>query len=151
MKPKSMQEKTDKCIQFFKELVAKLGDNYEVVGSCNHDISRYLCPVGTIDKVTYTSKPELSFRISDHWNWFSNVKKCPYPNYIQCYTHDLPGAHHRQAEGLASTPIKAVCVGIFIDGRYHIIFGETYNRLNRRWCWIESDVDAIVNLIEEVK
>ena len=64
------------CENFFSELTRILDGKYEVVGSCNQDISRYLIPAGTKEQITYYGKPELSFRISDHWSWDSNVKKC---------------------------------------------------------------------------
>ena len=97
----TINEKNTKCKIFFELLTNALKDRYEVLGSCNNDISAYLCPVGTSSEVTYYSKPERSFRISDHWNWYANTNKCPDSKYIQCYCRELPWARKRPAEGKA--------------------------------------------------
>ena len=141
----TIKEKNDKCKSFFDTLVSALSDTYEVLESCNKDISAYLCPVGTTKEVTYHSKPEYSLRISDHWNWYANIKKCSDPKYIQCYCVDLPWAHKRPLEGTAGTPIKASSVCIFVDGKYRVIYGESYNRKTKTWSWIENDVNEILS------
>ena len=84
------------CMAFFEELSNEL-PNYTVVGSCNKDSSLYLVPNGTEDEITYYSKPAKSFRISDHWNWYANTKKCDNERYIQCLCVDLPYAKRREA------------------------------------------------------
>ena len=78
------QEKEQKCKDFFEELSEKLKDTHIVMKSCNKDNSVYLVPKGTEKEVTYYGKPVYSFRISDHWNWKSNLKKNPNPGYVQC-------------------------------------------------------------------
>lgn len=139
----TLTEKKEKCTQFFNELVLKL-NNYEVVESCNHDFSRYLVPVGTADQISYESKPDKSFRISDHWNWYANLKKCPNPHYIQCYSVDLPWAKKRLAEGKASNPVFGVQVAMIgDDGKYHVVYGEKFNRKTKTWEWIETSVDSV--------
>ena len=140
----TIEEKNDKCKIFFDELCNMLGEGYELLGSCNKDISAYLCPVGTTEKVTYKSKPELSFRISDHWNWYSNTKKCSDPKYIQCFSKDLPWVRKRLAEGKASKPIMASCVCLFRDGIYHVVYGECFNRKTKTWSWIENSPEKVI-------
>lgn len=88
----TIDEKKAKCTEFFEKLSEALKEDYVVMGSCNQDFSRYLVPVGTESQVSYMEKPENSFRISDHWNWFANVNKCPDEHYIQCLSVDLPWA-----------------------------------------------------------
>lgn len=140
----TMNEKMSKCKVFFETLVNMLSDRYEIHESCNQDVSAYLCPVGTTSEVTYHSKPEGSFRISDHWNWYANINKCPDPKYIQCYCVDLPWAHKRPEEGKAGKSIKASCVCIFQDGKYHVVYGECYNRKTRTWSWIDNIPEKIL-------
>lgn len=66
----TINEKNYNCEKFFEALCDMLSDRYEMLKSCNRDMSAYLCPIGTTSEVTYYSKPEGSFRISDHWNWY---------------------------------------------------------------------------------
>lgn len=135
------EEKIISCQKYFKELSEVLKESYTVMNSCNKDTSAYLVPNGKESEVTYSSKPELSFRISDHWNWYSNLIKCPDPNYIQCYNKDLPFARKRLEEGKASKPIYGVCVALFRNGQYEVIHGEKFDRKTKEWQWI----DGIIN------
>lgn len=83
-------ELKQKCVDWFYQLVMIIGDDYKVVGSCNQDISLYLIPNGTEDEISYYGKPENSFRVSDHWNWYSNIKKkCDKVTEIQCHNISL--------------------------------------------------------------
>ena len=132
-------EKQAKCVAFYEALTNELKDTYEVIPSCNNDISSYLCPNGTTGEISYSGKPEMSFRISDHWNWYSNVRKCRDESYVQCFCPDLPHARDRIAPGKASTPIRAVCVCLFRNGEYHVVYGETFNPEDHSWGWVESD------------
>lgn len=127
-------EQGQKCREFFLKLISALVETHELLPSCNNDASLYLCPKGTCDEVTYYGKPEGSFRVSDHWNWYSSTKRCNDPKYIQCLNRDLPKAHKREKEGLATKPIMADCVAIFKDGKYHTVYGEFYDPQNRKWC-----------------
>ena len=43
--------KIDLCNQFIDKLAELLGDKYEMVASCNRDLSRYLIPAGTKDQI----------------------------------------------------------------------------------------------------
>ena len=139
------KEKYLKCKDFFDGLSMILYNDYEILSSCNQDLSAYLCPIGTCGEVSYYGKPENSFRISDHWNWYSNTKKCENYNYIQCYSRQLPYAKKRIGKGKASDAIKATSVGIFQNGIYHVIYGETYDRKTRKWSWIESNPNEVLS------
>lgn len=132
------------CLNFWENLIAELGEAYSPMASCNKDISAYLVPNGTEGEVTYQSKPENSFRISDYWNWYANTKKCPDPNYVQCCNKSLPYPHSRPAEGLPSKPIKAICVACFHNGHYQTIYGEYYDQKTRKWGWREIAASEFV-------
>lgn len=134
------------CESFYNELRNKIV-GYEELESCNKDCSRYLCPKGTSNLLTYESKPERSFRISDHWNWFANVRKCPDEHYVQCYTRDLPFPKRRFGKGKSSRPISAACVCLFEDGIYRVIFGECFNRKTKKWSWVDNTVDAVLSMM----
>lgn len=131
-------EKIQKCQKFFAELAELLKDSYEQMSSCNDDISSYLVPFGTKVEVTYHSKPERSFRISDHWNWYANTKKCSDPFYVQCYSVDMPWARQRQNIGKPSLPRNGVQVAVIINGKYHCVYGEKFDRRTKKWYWIDS-------------
>ena len=124
------------CNKFFDNLAETLKETHEVVESCNADCTRYLIPKGSIDKLTYYSKPANSYRVSDHWNWYANINKCINENYIQCLCSDLPRAKKRSAEGKPSSPIYGCLVAaIGSDGKYHHVFGEKFDRHSRTWSW----------------
>ena len=132
--------KRELCTKFFEELSNELRNTYIVVQSCNKDFSKYLVPIGTEDQITYESKPSRSFRISDHWNWYANTKKCSNPNYVQCLSVDLPWAKRRPEEGKASVPVKAIQVSVIgEDNKYHVVFGERFDRKTKQWSWVASD------------
>lgn len=138
-------EKRIACFEFFDKLSALLHDSYEVVGSCNIDNSQYLVPNGTADEITYNSKPAASFRVSDHWNWYSNLKKCPNERYIQCLSVDAPWAKKRKAKGMASEPIYCSQVSfIGHDGKYHVVYGEKFDRKTKTWSWIETIPEEVI-------
>lgn len=138
------KSKMDQCDEFINKLASILGDNYEMVASCNKDLSRYLVPKGTKDQITYYGKPEMSFRVSDHWNWYSSTEKCTNERYVQCFSMDLPNPRPRPAPGVGTNAISAYQVAIQVDGRYHHVFGDKYNRRIRRWEWEENDPEKIL-------
>ena len=141
-------EKINACNNFFMKLMTRLEDGYEIVESCNQDISKYLIPIGTIDELTYNSKPNNSFRISDHWNWYANILKNPNERYVQCLSNDFPWPKKRKAPGKPSDPIFAIAVCVIgEDGKYHHVFGEKFDRKNKKWSWIESDVDDVLKIV----
>lgn len=132
-------DKMLKCQSFFDSLAYILSPEYEVVASCNADESRYLVPKGTADQITYHSKPAKSFRVSGHWNWYSNLKKNPDPNYVQCFSVDAPGARRRESS-YATKPRNAVQVCVIgEDGKYHCVFGEVFDRRTKTWSFIAPE------------
>lgn len=142
------ERKVSMCEEFYSKLCDLLKESHVNLGSCNKDISRYLVPIGTEDKVTYYGKPEKSFRISDHWSWYANVNKCINEKYIQCLNVDLPWAKPRVAEGKPSAPINAVQVAVVAsDGKYHAVFGEVFDRETRTWDFITPDPEDVIGLI----
>lgn len=138
--------KKERCNTFFDELAKYLEGSYVVVGSCNQDFSRYLVPVGREHEITYHSKPAGSFRISDHWNWYANVKKCRDPHYIQCQSLDAPPTKARKANGYASEPRHTIQVCYFDeDNKYHCVFGEVWDGHTHSYHWKDGDVFDAVN------
>ena len=134
----SNQEKIEACKKFMAELETLLQSSHYVVGSCNKDISSYLIPNGSIEKLSYYGKPEKSFRFSDHWNWYSNLKKCSDPKMIQCHNIDLPWPFRRIRKGGASKPREHICVAYYgKDKKYHTVYGEKKDE--HGLCWIETD------------
>lgn len=133
------------CMLFFNELAALLNDSYTVVGSCNQDRSAYLVPKGSENDISYHGKPAFSFRISDHWNWKSNLKKNKNERYIQCFTRDLPRSKPRNGEGKSSNPIWANSVCYFDDdNEYHVLYGEKFDRKTKKWTWVEGNARDLV-------
>ena len=133
-----------KCAEFFDGL-CKMLSNYEVVGSCNADSSVYLIPKGTVDELSYYGKPVLSFRISDHWNWYSNIRKCSDPKMIQCFSVDMPWARKRNYADGPSKPVYGCQVAIYgSDHRYHHVYGERFDRKSGKWYWETTTVDDVV-------
>ena len=141
------KSKMDMCNDFINALAELLGNRYEMIGSCNKDASRYLVPSGTADQITYRGKPVNSFRVSDHWSWYSSLKKCPERSYIQCYSADAPVPKPRPygKQDNATKPVmgKQVCIQL-ADGKYHHVFGDKYDRSTHRWTWVENDPREVV-------
>lgn len=92
-----------------------------------------------------------SFRISNHWNWRQNfdVDKCSLPNYIQCFCADMPVSKaNSHQKGKKTEPIFAISVAYFGDDqKYHVLFGEKYNRKEHKWEWVESSIDDVVRSV----
>lgn len=148
----TIDEKKAKCTEFFEKLSEALKEDYVVMGSCNQDFSRYLVPIGTESQVSYMGKPENSFRISDHWNWFANVNKCPDEHYIQCLSVDLPWTRKRFAPGKPSRPVSGTQVAVFgADRKYHAVYGERYSRKTKTWDWVESTVEEVIAIVKGEK
>lgn len=132
-------EDLEACEEFMKEMQRILDGKYEILGSCNKDISKYLIPIGTKSQVTYYGKPEKSFRISDHWNWYSNTKKCRDFSYVQCESVDMPKARERK-DGYATKPRKGLQVAIQgTDGKYHHVFGYKWNPEQEEFEWVSNN------------
>lgn len=141
-------QKTHEYKEFFMVLSSILEKTHMVVSSCNRDLSQYLIPKGTLSQLTYHSKPDLSFRISDHWNWYAALYKCEDEHYIQCYTQDMPWTRRREREGMASKPVlgTSVCV-MGGDGKYHVVYGEVFDRKSKKWGWLETDPADVAEMI----
>lgn len=142
-------EKMAKCTEFFNSLVSLLSETYTEMGSCNKDFSRYLVPKGTEHLVTYYGKPSQSFRISDHWNWYSSINKCCQPKMIQCFSHDMPWPRMRNKFSEEATkPRFGIQVSFYgKDGLYHCVYGERYDRKTKEWSWIETNPEDCLSLI----
>lgn len=146
----TIDEKKEKCTAFFSKLHDLLSETHELVQSCNQDFSAYLIPNGTVAELTYYGKPDNSFRISDHWNWYSSKKKCDKLDEIQCYTPDMPWTRKRSTENPegATKPIFGVQVGFYgMDHVYHCVYGERFNRNTKKWEWYDGDPKEAVKLI----
>ena len=124
------------CYDFIRSIQKALGDDYILRPSCNQDVSLYLIPKDSIDQLSYVGKPEKSYRMSNHWNWYSNLKKCPDESMVQCFSPDLPAPKQRKAPGKASDPIDAVCVCEYLNGEYHVIFGQKYDHETKQFVWV---------------
>jgi len=148
-----MEEKFKECRIYFDTLAALLKPlGYEVVASCNADLSAYLVPAGTKDQITYYGKPELSFRVSDHWNWYSNLKKCSDPNEVQCWSEDVASPRKRDIKepNKATKPRHACQVAFYgQDHRYHCIFGEKFVWPGNHYIWYKEPVMGIVEMIKD--
>lgn len=133
-------EKLILCGNFISSLAYMLYPCYELLPSCNHDISRYLIPEGTRSEVTYYGKPDKSFRFSDHWNWYTSSKKCDDETIIQCKSIDMPWTRRRAEPGKATKPIYGIQVAMYdaTRGCYHHIYGEKFDRKTKTWTWDDS-------------
>ena len=144
-------EKKRLCLDYMNLLAKEFSNQYELVGSCNKDVSVYLIPNGTINELSYYGKPKLSFRVSDHWNWFSNVKKCKDRYHVQCQSVDMPRPRCRlHDDDSATKPRFGWQVAIYgNDGLYHHVFGERFDRKNHEWVWEQKDLADILKMIRE--
>lgn len=143
---KEREEQFQKCINFFNTLAGLMGGDSVI--HIGHTLDSFiLCKKGEEDRVTYTGKPEMSLRCARRWNWYANIKKCPDPKYVQCYTRDLLRPRKRKGEGLPSDPIYANSVCLFVNNEYHVIYGEWYD--DKQFHWLEANpvyvYHAIVN------
>jgi hypothetical protein len=136
--------KMNDCDAFIDGLAELLRGKYEMTPSCNRDLSRYLIPKGTKDQISYYGKPEMSFRASDHWNWYTSLAKCSNERMIQCYSMNLPGPRPRINPGEATKGVHAYQVAIYQNGRYYAVYGDVYDRKERRWGWIENTPESVI-------
>lgn len=141
--------KFDSCKIFFDRLAELLQGKYEIVGSCNKDRSAYLIPVGTNNQISYYGKPDVSFRISDHWTWYSNLKKCEKPDEVQCYSDGTPPPmpRNRRNPQMAVEPHKACQVALYSqkDRMYHVVCGEIWNPEKEQYGWIFISPETVVD------
>lgn len=156
-------EQAESCIKFFKELYELLNEDYEVIG-CGRNPwdyfvqctdkgifrlnDHYLIPNGTKNQITYYGKPYWSFRISDHWNWYEDTRKCKNKNYIQCFNVDLPRVRKRfVGDEFRSCGCSAIQVAIFgnhDDEAYHCVYGAYRNKENHEWMWMEKTPQEVI-------
>lgn len=128
----------ERCRSFFDKLAEILKEKYIVVASCNKDLSAYLVPIGTEDQITYTSKPAFSFRVSDHWNWFSNKIKCDDLSIIQCYSDGVEYPIPRNpAYPEKATHPRHACQVAWCDqyGVYHPVYGDFWMNSKKKYSW----------------
>lgn len=111
----TFKEKKAMCEAFVEQLKAELGDGYAWIwqGKTGNSRTCYIFQRGTLDQITYHSKPVYSFRYSDNWSWYESEKKCPDLDYIQCYNADLPRPKMREAEGAPSKRVLGIQVAIW--------------------------------------
>lgn len=150
----SKQDKIEKCRKFFDELADILQDSHIVYGSCNRDLSAYLVPKGTENQVTYYSKPVGSFRVSDHWNWFSSKKNCKDLNVVQCRSLDMPWCRKRDSKNpeMAVKPRIGCQVGYFDqDNCYHCVYGECFDRKTKTWSWMDNSATTVAKNLKGAK
>lgn len=141
----TFKEKKAVCEEFVRNLKEALGDEYEWEwqGKGNSRTA-YIFPAGTLDQITYHSKPRYSFRYSDNWSWYADESKCPDTDYIQCYNADLPRPKERQAPGESSKRILGIQVAMQgADGKYHAVFGEVYDRKTKTWSWKDATPEDV--------
>ena len=132
-----------RCREFMEGLRELLKDTYEFGESPFAATSCYLVPNGTADQNTYYSKPQKSFRCSDHWSWYANLKKCSEPRYVQCYNADALWPNRREGSG-ATKPIYICCVGYFTGTAFHCVFGEKFDRKTKTYSWVETTPQEVV-------
>ena len=143
-------KKLAKCTDFMNCVAYLLKDSYEMLPSCNHDISQYLIPIGTKNELSYYEKPDRSLRFSDHWNWFASKKRCSDLTLVQCRSLDIPWVRKREEPEAATKPRYGIQVCIY-DAKtkcYHHVYGDKFDRHTRKWTWIEADP---VNLATKMK
>lgn len=145
---RTIEDKMSECRNFIEELHDILKDEFVFMPSCNQDLSAYLVPNGTEAKVSYYEKPINSFRISDHWNWYSGLRRCADPNMVQCLNIDIPWCRKRKAPGAPTRGIIGVQVAYYgPDNQYHCVFGEKFDRRTRQWTWVDSSPEKAAELV----
>lgn len=140
-----------KFLDGIAEELARMGMVYVSVPSCNKDESVYLVPAGTENQITYYGKPEKSFRLSDHWNWFTSIKNCANPHYVQCFSRDIRRARRRMKDGCPTKPIYAISVAIYVGGEYKVIYGHYYDRKRHWWVWRDNEPRMVINEYFDIK
>ena len=123
---------------------------YIMMSSCNKDNTRYCVPKGTVQQVTYYGKPEKSIRISDHWSWYANLKRCREKDNIQCYNVDMSGPTERLDEGKASLPIEAAAIAVYNNNAYHTIAGAYIDCNTGEWKLKNSSFDELVSIMDSI-
>ena len=137
--------KKNSCYSTFLDLATALVKHYDLVASSNNDGSLYLIPKGSNEHLSYYEKPINSFRVSDHWNWYSSLTQCSDPKHIQCYSMDMPFPRKRVSPEKATKPRFGMQIAFYgPDKKYRHVFGERFDRRTNTWSWKESSVDDIL-------
>ena len=143
---RTIEDKMIECRKFLDALADILGEGFSLIASCNRDLSAYLVPKGTEKEISYYGKPVGSFRISDHWNWLSSLKRCSDPDMVQCRSLDIPWRRKRDPQNptAATKPWVGVQVAYYgADGCYHCVFGEKFDRQTKTWSWVENTPEDV--------
>ena len=155
--PTNNDDDFKRCRNFFDQLATLLKDRFTVVASCNKDLSAYLVPKGTEDQITYYGKPAFSFRVSDHWNWYSNKSKCEDLSIVQCMSVDVEYPQRRDPRNpdKATQPKHAIQVAFYgPDKKYHHVYGDKWNPQRHRYEWKtrtpEATAEYVINMMTEV-
>lgn len=145
--PTDNEDDLQRCQKFFNDLAVLLKGKYVIVNSCNKDVSKYLVPIGTENEVTYYGKPLFSFRISDHWNWYSSKSKCENLSFVQCMNVDVqyPRVRDPKDPEKGTQAQHAVQVGFYgPDKKYHHVYGDRWNPQKHRYEWKTRTPEATV-------
>lgn len=100
-------EKWQKLYEFLKPM------GYVLVHSCNKDETVYLVPAGTEDQISYSGKPENSYRLSGHWHW-----KSPKGPGIQCPLEGMPDPGEPNEDGFAPSQCNEYIIAKYEGGLY---------------------------------
>ena len=117
------KENTRRLFDLFEKIMNEHDGEYIIDWHCSHRdngrnyYSYYLIPKG--NDLGYYGHPEGTIRLSNHWSWYSSIKKCNDINVVQCY---LKGIEPRlrfpdRPEG-ATTPKWITQLAIVKNGIY---------------------------------
>lgn len=135
----------DMCNEYFDELAEALKSSHEIVESVHGGGSRYLVLKGTGSEITYYGKPLCSFRVSDHWNWHANLRKCINPHHIQCFCKDIHYPFRRPSKDQASRAVLSCSLGYYgIDRQYHVVCGEVWDSETKDNKFIRKDIQEVI-------
>ena len=102
----------EKIIEYSKE------NTYTDFHEAHGFYTGYIIPNGM--KLSYGPHPEGTIRISNHWSWYANIKKCSNREFIQCYLYNTQ-PNQRENNNCSSKPIKKVEIAVCHNGIYYPI------------------------------
>ncbi len=133
------KEETEKiCADFWEKLSNYLREK-GYLETKSKAKSRYLVPSGTENEITWMGKPEFSFRYSNHWNFYTDLKNNPNPNAIQCLNPDIAPAYSRKSPEKGSRPVKGIAVAFYFNGHYRTICGQKYDLITDTWSILDNE------------
>ena len=149
---KTTKEQMKELNSLYSKLCQYLIENkqYIMMNSCNKDNTKYCVPQGTAKQVTYYGKPENSIRISDHWSWYANLKRCAEEDNIQCYNVDMPDSTERLGKGKASQPIEATAIAVYYNNAYHTIAGAYIESNTGKWGWKSPSLAELASIMDSL-